>query len=394
MSQLQKKIEFELIWKRINGKLTGREEKLFFQWLNADSKNAIYFEKAKVFYNSGNIYNAKQIDIDSSWKRTEPRLKRTGVRKLPNWIKISVSVAATVVIMLSVYIIVETKQGSPTDNKVVETTVQIPAGTSRARLILDNGKSIDLSKEQIFETELHGAIVSNQGSQISYSASPSVSASEELYYNTLEIPRGAEYFIILSDSTKVWLNSDSRLTYPVKFGRGERKVELIGEAYFEVSRDQSKPFVVKTGGQVIEVLGTAFNVSSYAESDLVYTTLVEGKVKVYAEDNTGLSQNLLPGYQTYYYKTSGDISIREVNIKEYVAWKEGMFSFRNKTLETMMETLSRWYNINVIFENKNRKDIKFTGDIQRYEELDKLLFLLERTHEVKFEINDNVLVIK
>ena len=390
MSLTNINIDFEFIWKKINSNLTKKEEKLFSKWLDSDKNHKSFFKKVEYYHKTGKIHDAHDLNVIQSWEKTEPKLTTSKKRYLPDWIKIAGSVAATVVIMLSAYFIVEYQ---PKELEVVETReMVIPPGTSRARLIFDDGETVDLSEGRAFHTEIEGTKISNQGNQISYTGQEAQLA--ELRYNTLEIPRGAEYFITLSDGTKVWLNSDTRLKYPVQFIGNERNVELTGEAYFEVTENTQKPFRVSTGEQIVEVLGTEFNISSYTDNELIYTTLVEGKVKVFSEDNPELSQNLTPGYQTYMYKESGDISIRKVDINEYVAWKNGEFNFNNKTLAEMMETLSRWYDINVVFENDRKKKVRFTGTIKRYENLEQMLRLIEKTHEVKFEKTGDEIIIK
>jgi len=189
------------------------------------------------------------------------------------------------------------------------------------------------------------------------------------------------------------LNSDSKLRYPVSFVGDERIVELTGEAYFEVSKDKTRPFKVITDGQVVEVVGTEFNISSYSNEELIYTTLVEGQVKVYTEENPELSQTLLPGFQTYCFREEGLISKRKVDVYEYTAWKEGVFYFKNKPLVDMMKTLAKWYDIDVVFENQAKKDIRFCGELPRYDNFEKILMKIEKTYEVRFEIRDNILVV-
>ena len=390
MSMANKNIDFELIWKKINSELSIKEEKLFSKWLDSDENHKSFFEKVVYYHKTGKIYDANDLNVIQSWNKTEPKLFISKRRYLPDWVKIAGSVAATVVIMLSVYFIVENQ---PKELEVVEIReMTIPPGTSKALLIFDDGETVDLSEGRAFHTEIDGAKISNRGNQISYVRQGTQLA--ELRYNILEIPRGAEYFIILSDGTKVWLNSDTRLKYPVNFIGNERVVELTGEAYFEVTKDTRKPFRVSTGGQIVEVLGTEFNVSSYTDEELIYTTLVEGRVKVFSENNPELSQNLTPGYQTYMYKESGDISIRKVDVDEYVAWKNGEFQFNNRTLLEMMGTISRWYDINVVFETDQKKKMRFTGNIKRYENLEQMLQLIEKTHEVKFEKTGDEIIIK
>lgn len=384
MSDLQNNIDFKIIWKKIHDELSASQEKKFNKWLNEDHSHQAFFDKVLHYYKTGEVENTRDIDFINAWKSIETHLKDQRSGRIPDWIKISASVAATALIMLSVYLfVVKNPQPEPV---LSASEMVIPPGTSKARLIFDDGESVDLVEGRDFHGEVDGAKISNRGNRISYTGTEAVDVAE-VKYNTLEIPRGAEYFVILSDSTKVWLNSDSRLRYPTAFVGDVRQVELEGEAYFEVTKNAAMPFQVVSQGQVVEVLGTEFNLSSYNNDDLIYTTLVEGQVKVYTEDNPELTQTLVPGYQTYMYKESGDISVRKVDVNEYVAWKEGVFYFKNENLEKMMNTISRWYDINVVFEEDSKRNLKFTGEIKRYENLEQMLHLIEKTQEVEFEKN-------
>lgn len=390
MSSFNNNIDFKIIWKKINSDLSPKQEKAFKKWLDSDTSHKIFFEKILYYHKTGEVKDKRDLDVLKAWETVLPHLKKNKKQGLPDWLKIAGSVAATVFIMLSVYFVVE-KQ--PKQSQIVKASeMVIPPGTSKARLIFDDGETVDLGAGRDFHGEVDGTQIVNKGNRITY-AGESTRATE-MRYNTLEIPRGAEYFIILADSTKVWLNSDSRLRYPVNFIGENRQVELTGEAYFEVFENAEKPFRVLSGGQIVEVLGTSFNISSYSENDLIYTTLVEGKVKVFSEDNPDLTQNLIPGYQTYMFKESGDISIRKVDVKEYIAWKDGVFTFNKRTLQEMMNIISRWYDIDVVFEDEAKKELRFTGEIKRYENLENMLQLIEKTQEVKFKKIGNEIRIK
>ncbi len=390
MPSINRKVDFKIIWKKINSELTPREEKEFADWLNSDPYHKTFYQKVLYYQETGEVKDRRDVDIMKAWKIVVSHLHDHKKRVIPTWVKMAGSVAATVLIMLSIYFTIEIRQRNTEFADSSE--MVIPPGSSKARLIFDNGESIDLVAGNNFHGEVDGAKITNKGSQISYTASDE--ELTELKYNTLVIPRGAEYFVILSDSTKVWLNSDSRLRYPVNFASNKRYVELEGEAYFEVSEDEARPFIVSSQGQVVEVLGTEFNITAYPYEELIYTTLVEGRVKVFAEENPGLSQNLIPNYQTYMFKESGDISIREVDVNDYTAWKHGIFNFNKKTLSEMMNTLSRWYDFEVAFEESEMETIRFTGEVKRYENLEKVLRLIEKTQEVRFEKSGNQIIIR
>jgi len=390
MSSFNNNIDFAIIWKKINSKLTNREEKAFNSWLNSDTSHKIFFEKILYYHQTGEVKDKTDLNIIRAWKTVEPHLQERKKRILPDWMKVAASVAATVIIMLSVYYISDYKTDS--QNTLATSEMIIPPGTSKARLIFDDGETVDLTEGRNFHGDIEGAKIANKGNQITYTGSDNT--TKELKYNTLEIPRGAEYFVILSDSTKVWLNSDSRLRYPVNFIGDNREVELTGEAYFEVSENPEKPFRVISAGQVVEVLGTEFNISSYTDDDQIYTTLVKGKVSVYTEKDPELTQNLIPGYQSNMSRKNGDISIHKVDVNEFIAWKNGIFNFKNKTLGEMMKTISRWYNINFEFKDEVKKDIRFTGEVKRYQNLESMLKLIEETNEIKFEKNGQTIIVK
>lgn len=382
MAGFDKNIDFKIIWQKIHSELSSKQEREFNKWLEADTSHMLFYEKVLHYYQTGEVKNKRDIEIINVWKSIEPHLKEHKTRKLSDWVKVASAVAATIVIMLSVYLVVDNQPQH--ENVLSAQEMIIPPGSSKARLIFSDGETVDLSQGRDFQGEVDGAHISNRGNQISYDGAEAT-AIAEVKFNTLEIPRGAEYFVTLSDGTKVYLNSETRLRYPAAFVGETRQVELEGEAYFIVAKNEAVPFCVKTGDQLVEVLGTEFNVSAYPEDALIYTTLVEGKVKVFTEENPELTQTLVPGYQTYMYKENGNISIREVDVNDFVAWKDGEFNFKNKTLETMMHTISRWYNIDVVFEDDSKRQLKFTGEIKRYENLEKMLQLIEKTQEVSFE---------
>ena len=187
----------------------------------------------------------------------------------------------------------------------------------------------------------------------------------------------------------MWLNSASRLNYPVAFAGESREVYLEGEAYFEVKRDTARPFVVHAGEQDITVLGTSFGVTCYAGEVSDYTTLVSGKVKVNFR-KTDKSYVLQPGMQVAFNKESGVVTERNVDVAEYVAWKDGVYVFKQKRLEDILTTLARWYDFQVFYRSEDVKNVMFSGEIKRFGDFSYLLSLIERTSDVKFVIDKKV----
>jgi transmembrane sensor len=192
----------------------------------------------------------------------------------------------------------------------------------------------------------------------------------------------------LDDGTEVWLNAGSRLKYPVAFLGEKRKVIFSGEAFFEVKKD-SRPFIVSMETGDVTVLGTSFGIRAYpGETD--YTTLVTGKVCFQSKENESVI--LSPGEQAVFH-LAGRLEKREVNVEEYVGWKDGLFVFRNETLSEIMKILGRWYGVNVIFLDDSLKELEYTGNLERYDSINTFLQLLKRLKEVHYEIKGNTVVL-
>lgn len=213
--------------------------------------------------------------------------------------------------------------------------------------------------------------------------------SKEGKMHTLTVPKGGEFNLTLSDGTKVWLNSESELSFPMQFITPERKVILTGEAYFEVTKNAESPFIVELRKAEVEVLGTSFNIRSYPDESEVTTTLVEGSVR-FAAANQLLT--LAPGEQSIL-ASSGQLSKQEVDVYPYVAWKEGKFIFRKKRLADIMAMVSRWYNVEVLFEDNKAKEISFSGGIMRYDGFEALVEMIEVTGSVECVVKNNTIII-
>lgn len=266
-------------------------------------------------------------------------------------------------------------------------------GENSATLTLGNGNKIVLANQP------EGTLLEEGGTTIAKTASGQISyqvsgfkplASNAI--NTLTTARGQQYRVNLPDGTKVWLNASSVLKYPASFNaKQERRVELIGEAYFEVYKDKAHPFIVKTPEQELSVLGTHFNLSSYPDENATVTTLLEGAVKVKALSAKAQSQNtriLRPGQQSV---LASSFTLREVDAEESIAWTKGMFMFNDEKLENILLKVSRWYDVNIVYQDDSLKNLRFWGTITRHNKLSKVLHLLERTQVVVFEIKDDTI---
>ena len=273
----------------------------------------------------------------------------------------------------------------------------IVIGTDKAVLTLENGDQVILEKGQKFQNKT----VNSDGKELSYSIknrSSSNFKNEKIAFNFLTIPRGGQFSLNLEDGTKVLLNSDSKIKYPVKFIKGKkRQVELLyGEAFFDVSSSKNNngsEFIVSTKTQKINVLGTKFNVKSYRRDDVITTTLVEGKVKVENGENQIL---LFPNQQSKVDSNSAIIDVSDVDVFQQISWINGLFSFNDTSLEDIMYTLSRWYDLEFIFKSSNQKKFIFSGILERTKSIEDILFIIEKTsssNEINFEINNKTIII-
>ena len=273
----------------------------------------------------------------------------------------------------------------------------IVIGTDKAVLTLENGDQVILEKGQKFQNKT----VNSDAKELSYSIknrSSSNFKNEKIASDFLTIPRGGQFSLNLEDGTKVLLNSDSKIKYPVKFIKGKkRQVELLyGEAFFDVSSSQNNngsEFIVSTKTQKINVLGTKFNIKAYSEDDIITTTLVEGKVKVENGENQIL---LFPNQQSKVDSNPTVINVSDVDVSQQISWINGLFSFNDTSLEDIMHTLSRWYDLEFIFKSANQKGFIFSGILERTKSIEDILFIIEKTsssNEINFEINNKTIII-
>ena len=211
-------------------------------------------------------------------------------------------------------------------------------------------------------------------------------------YNELVVPRGGEFVLELSDGTSVCLNAGSKLKFPVRFCGDKRQVELEGEGYFQVARNEKMPFVVQASGMDITVLGTEFNISNYPENAEVQTTLIKGAVKVTNLKNED-SFVLKPGEQAVLNKQNGKMTVAEVDVSYAIAWKEGYLRFRDRPLKEIMDFIARWYDVDVVYEDEEVKDYLFGCNFDRQETIEPLLGFFERTGTVHFRIRDRQIVV-
>jgi putative anti-sigma factor len=249
-------------------------------------------------------------------------------------------------------------------------------------LLLEGGDEIDLSG-QSFTMKRDQALIKNDADNLlSYEAEDGTDKAK-IVHNRLIIPRGKTYRLVLEDGTKVWLNSETELSYPSRFAGTKREVMLLGEAFFEVTPDKERPFYVKANGMDIRVLGTSFNVSAYQDSESTSTTLVEGSVAVSTAN--GAERTITPSERLAYNKKSHQLSVEKVDTELYTSWINGVYIFKNMPLEEILEKLSRWYDFSVTYQDETLKHTRFSLTADRKTDIDKLLEVINYTSDVKLE---------
>ena len=279
-----------------------------------------------------------------------------------------------------------------------ETKEPIIIGSDKAVLTLENGDQVILEKGKKFQNKT----LNSNGKELSYSIKNKTAnnpSNQKIVYNLLTVPRVGQFSFNLEDGTKVLLNSDSKIKYPIKFIKGKkREVELLyGEAFFDVSSSQNNngsEFIVSTKTQKINVIGTKFNIKAYNEDEIITTTLVEGKVRVHNGENQIL---LSPNQQSKVYSKSTNIDVSNVDVLQQISWINGLFSFNDTSLESIMQTLSRWYDLKFIFKSANQKKLLFSGVLERTKSIEDILFIIEKTsslNEINFEIIDKVIIVE
>lgn len=300
-------------------------------------------------------------------------------------IGLSVSVAAVMVLGLFIFHSVTRMPApgrEPELTVVAEKTLDdIKPGRSKALLSDGSGPVIELESS---EEDIHVAETL---------AVADIRAGDEEKVLCLDIPRGCEFKIILEDSTEVWLNSDSRLRYPQKFGADERRVQVSGEAYFSVSKDSERPFYVEADGQLIRVYGTTFNVRNYPDDDAVYTTLESGSIALSLIGNPAGEIMLSPCHQAMFDRERHEVTMRTVDPGVITGWRHGRFIFEEQPLAAIMRDLSRWYDFDYRFADPSLETLVFMGSIPRYAEFQTAIQILENCGDIAFSIVDGVIVV-
>ncbi len=378
-------MDLKLIIKKLKGSyLREEEEKRFRAWYDESPEHRSYFKNIKENY----FEELEDLDVEASWHSLNKNLSRKS-HKFDYW---KYAVAAVLVgVFLTSYIFRQQLFVEANQNDVpVIVNNNIQPVINKAVLTLGDGSKVALEKGGRYRTKNF----SSNGQEIVYQEEKT---KKKPTYNYLTIPRGGQFVIQLSDSTKVWLNSETQLKYPTSFTDPKiREVELVyGEAYFEVSpsiKHNGATFKVLNNTQEVEVLGTKFNIKSYKDESKVYTTLVEGSVAV----KTFVSHELLvPNQQSQVNKDNNKIGVSSINAANEIAWIDGDFFLQNKSFYEIMKVLSRWYDMDVKFENEGLKEVRLRGVIRKSQNITDILNTIKDFGILQnYEINNKTLILK
>ena len=316
--------------------------------------------------------------------KNRKQVKRRGIL---SWIA-----AASVVVIGGVSAWILLSQEPDVDNLSV--TEKFESGKAIVTLEMASGLKyrLDTLSSVVRNNRVNVAFDNNDGVlKIKEQDSLADGATKEIGYNTVNVPYGGTYTVELCDGTKVYLNSGTTLEFPSRFDGKVRSVILKGEAYFDVARNVSKPFVVEVDEMKVKVLGTSFNVKSYVDEPGVYTTLVEGSVAILRDGQP--EKKIKPGEQAYYNKGVGTLSIAEVDVNEFTSWKDGVFYFKDIALEEILRLVSRWYDLEVFYMNQGAKSVIYSGKLPMYSSVEDVLRKFEISGDVRFELKGRTLTV-
>lgn len=381
MKELEERYEIAVcIARKIAGTSTQEEEDKLGEWRSASEANAREYDVILQRLRT-DLREKERPDVAGEWLRFESTICKH--RKVYRWWYSAAAVIAGVGLVVG---LLWMRPGAADNSQQAMGNVK----SYKAVLILNNGKRIDLTenyKETI--TGISGTRIVLDGNCVCYDADSLVNQQGD-EMNTVVVPRGGEYELLLADGTRVWLNSESQLTYPVRFTGDNREVAMKGEVCFDVARNEKQPFVVKTADVSVTVLGTLFNMEAYPEDHRTTATLVRGKIEV----NSGEEKQVITPDRQAIVDANGRIQVKKVYGEDYVSWTNGVFHFTEASLDEIMTRLARWYDVECFFSHPALKDAHFTLDIQRYDHVSAILSKIEKTGRVRFRVNGKTVLVQ
>ena len=383
-------IRWEILLKGARGTLSPEEEIIFQKWLARDIRHKAYYEKmCRVWSSENKTYDlhtdvAEMIVRFDDYVRNKRKVRRRKILR-----NVYRSVACLLILLTvggGIMLLKRDKREMETANRIAGS---ILPGQGKAIILLPNGEKVDIaSLSDSLSYRTAGFTVEKDSGIIRYMKQQQARTD----YHTIVIPIGGEYQVKLSDGTMVWLNSDSRLKIPTAFVGNERRVFLSGEAYFDVVKNDRKPFIVETDLGNIKVYGTEFNVKRYSADRQLKATLVEGSIG-FSNDHVA-ELKLQPGYQLSLTEGKSEPTVEKVKVYNEIAWKDQRFCFENRTLESIARDMERWYNVKIVFEDPVLQQLQFSGSLSRYGEIETLLHFFEESADITFEIDHHTITVK
>ena len=393
MSQKEKNI-FQLariIAASLKGNANDEEQRTLREWLSVSTRNKKIYDEFKDGKRlEQKIVESQQINWKNDYQHFITKRQRTRKNRRMKTIIRYAAILTLPIVAAGIFLLQKNDRRT-----IVSISEVIKPGEHKAVLITGGGERITLSDSTLSPIqEQNGMIVNVTNNKVSYILpEDSLCTQGSPIFNTLQIPRGGEYFLTLADGTEVWLNAETEIRYPVQFTGDKRVVYLDGEAYFTVAPDKNKPFTVVSTHASVSVLGTQFNFRAYPDERDVQTTLVSGSVIMQSEKYKQQIK-LVPGEQGVLEKNSAKLMKQEVNTYLYTAWKDGRFAFRDARLEDLFNILARWYDLSVFYQSPEAKDIRFTGDLNKTDDFKSILKIIEQNERVIFTVNQRTVFIQ
>ena len=366
---------------RITG-LDDSERRQLDSWRNESKEGERVFLNLKRISTEELEKRYDEVDVDMKWEDFKKR-QQQGKRNIRVGVTVAASICLLIISGLWLWL------GGAKEERIV---LAEQGRQNNVCLVLSTGEVVDISNVEQDEVKLDKGTKLYSGNRLEY-VRPDSLHKKELEFNQLIIPKGTFYHLVLSDGTKVWLNADSKIKYPVSFGKDKREVSLHGEGYFEVAKDSTRPFIVSTDKMDVKVLGTTFDVNTYEDEGKSFVVLVEGLVEVSA--GKGESRIITPGHmaEVNMYDTQAKIQISKCDAEHYIAWKNGNFSFRHASLTEILKRVSRYYDVTVIREEVFEEEY-YTGDVSSDVPLESLLAVIESSTSVSFKVERKIVYVQ
>jgi transmembrane sensor len=379
-----------LLAAKASGKLTSEQEMQLQNWLSQNPQHMAKSEELLgLLQKQHYLHLRSQVNEAQGWKAIQQKIHPQKTIRTLAW-KWSKYAAALLVIMSFAWYLRTTVK--TTSKETAQVHIQKVERNNKAVLILSDGSEMVLDNPgDTLLKESGGITIKNlPGQMLAYDQSQI--NPDEKSINKLVVPAGARYEIRLSDGTKVWMNSVSQLEYPLAFGKSQRRIKLTGEAFFEVAKDATRPFIIDANGYEIKVLGTSFNVSVYPADNYMETTLVNGAVEITGKSGKVIS--LKPAQMARIDNADQSIAIETVDTRYFTSWKDGIMYFDNMPLEDLTTKLERWYGVKITYKNEKPKRLHFSGALENSRDIQFLLNLISQTTHVKFEVKDKLITVE